>query len=220
MARPRYKTLPVPGAAVSACLLYLAGQVYTPRKAMQQQLREHLEKVVPLTDEEFALVLTHFTAKRFKKHQFLIQEGQPVPCAYFVVAGLLKLVHTDEAGRQHILSFALEDWWESDFRAYHAQTPATLSLECLEDTAVFCLTLPDYHQLCARLPKLERFFLQKATLGSIAAQQRILSLLTTSARQRYEQLLAQHPALVQRVPKTLLAAYLGVSRETLSRLSA
>ncbi|MCB2376392.1 Crp/Fnr family transcriptional regulator [Hymenobacter sp. BT635] len=187
---------------------------------MEQQLREHLEQVVPLTDEEFALALSHFSGRRFRKHQFLIQEGHPVPCAYYVVSGLLKLVHTDEAGKQHILSFAMEDWWESDFRAYHTQTPASLALECLEDTAVFCLTLPDYHRLCAALPKLERFFLHKATLGSMAAQQRILSLLTTSARQRYEQLLAQHPALVQRVPKTLLAAYLGVSRETLSRLSA
>lgn len=187
---------------------------------MQQKLREHIEKIVPLTDEEFTFVLAHFTSKRFKKHQFLIQEGDPVKYYYFVVSGLLKLVYTDDTGKQHLISFAMEDWWEGDFQAYYNQTPATLSLECLEDTAVFCLSLEGYHELCAGLPQMARFFLQKSTLGSIAAQQRLLSLLTTNAQERYERLLKQYPALVQRVSKTLLASYLGVSRETLSRLSA
>ena len=185
-----------------------------------QQLRAHLEKIVPLTDEEFAKVLARFTRKRFKKHQFLIQAGEPVRYNYFVVAGLLKLVYTDAAGKPHILSFALEDWWETDFPAYYTQTPATLSLECLEDTDVLCLSLADFHALCAELPQLARFFLQKSMLGAIATQQRLLSLLTTSAKARYEQLLQKYPALGQRIPKTLLASYLGVSRETLSRLTA
>ncbi|UOG77299.1 Crp/Fnr family transcriptional regulator (plasmid) [Hymenobacter tibetensis] len=187
---------------------------------MQQQLREHLEKVVSLTDDEFAFVLARFTLKRFKKHQFLVQEGEPVKYNYFVVSGLLKLVYTDASGKPHLLAFAMEDWWESDLQAYYTQTPATLSLECLEDTTVLCLSLADYHTLCAELPQLARFFLQKATLGAIAAQQRLLSLLTTSAQARYEQLLRKYSELGQRVSKTLLASYLGVSRETLSRLTA
>lgn len=187
---------------------------------MPDQLRAHLEKIVPLTDEEFARVLARFTSKRFKKHQFLIQEGELVRYNYFVLAGLLKLVYTDGVGKPHILSFALEDWWETDFSAYYTQSPATLSLECLEDTEVLCLSLADYHALCEELPQLARFFLQKSALGAIAAQQRLLALLTTSAQQRYEQLLRKYPALGQRISKTLLASYLGVSRETLSRLTA
>lgn len=142
-----------------------------------------------------------------------------MPYVYFVVAGLLKLVYTDDAGKPHLLSFAMEDWWESDFQAYYTQTPAVFSLECLEDAQVLCLSLAGYQALCAGLPKMERFFLEKSIMGSIAAQQRLLLLLTTTARQRYEQLLRQQPALVQRVSKTLLASYLGVSRETLSRLA-
>lgn len=187
---------------------------------MQEKLREHIEKRVLLTDEEFAFVLDHFRVKRFEKHQFLVQEGERVPYSYFVVSGLLKLVYTDESGKPHIVSFAMEDWWESDFGAFFTRNKATLSLECLEDTIVFCLSLDDFQKLCADLPKFERFFLQLAIASSMAAQQRILSLLATSAKERYEQLLSQHPALIQRVPKTQLASYLGVSRETLSRLTA
>ncbi|AHJ95660.1 Crp/Fnr family transcriptional regulator [Hymenobacter swuensis] len=186
---------------------------------MQQQLREHLEQIVSLTDEEFALVQAQFTSRQVRKHQFLIREGEQVREMYFVVTGLLKLVHTDAAGRVHVVSFAQEDWWEGDFAAYLAQTPATLSLQCLEDTAVWCLPLAGYEYLCRQLPQMARFFLVKFARGGVAAQQRILSLLALPARERYELLLRQYPRLPQRVSKTLLAAYLGVSRETLSRLA-
>lgn len=186
---------------------------------MHQKLREHIEKIVPLSDDEFAFVLTHFTSRRYKKHQFLIQEGDAVKYSYFVVSGLLKLVYTDDTGKEHIVSFAMEDWWESDYYAYHTRTEATMSLECLEDTEVFCLSFEDYKKLCDGLQKMERFFLQKSNAGFLASQRRIISWLTSSAKERYEQLVKQYPSLVQRVPKSLLATYLGVSRETLSRLS-
>ncbi|MCF0058249.1 Crp/Fnr family transcriptional regulator [Dyadobacter sp. CY356] len=186
---------------------------------MREKLRTHIEKVVPLTDDEFAFISTHFSIKKYKKHQFLIQEGDLVKYHYFVISGLLKLVYTDDTGKQHIVSFAMEDWWESDFNAYYTQTEATMSLECIEDTEVLCLLLDDYKKLCESLQKMERFFLQKANFGFLAAQRRIISSMTSNAKERYEQLLKQYPALVQRVPKSLLASYLGVSRETLSRLS-
>ena len=185
---------------------------------MQKKLREHIEKIVPLTDDEFALVSSHFTVESYKKREFLIQEGDRVKHAYFVISGLLMLVYIDESGKQHIVSFAMEDWWESDYLAYHTQGKASMSLQCLDDTLVLCLSLENYKNLCASLHKMEHFFLAKANAGHIGSQQRILSFLTSGAKERYEQLLKRYPALLQRVPKTLLASYLGVSRETLSRL--
>lgn len=195
-------------------------RIFIGYNAVKEKLRQHIEKRVPLTDEEFAFVLAHMREKKFRKHQFLLQEGEGVTYAYFVVSGLLKLTYTDESGKSHIVSFAMEDWWESDFNAFFSQTKATLSLDCLEDTAVFCFSLADFHSLCAGLPKFERFFVHLAIAGSVAAQQRILSLLTTNAQQRYEQLLKLYPTLIQRVSKTMLASYLGVSRETLSRFGS
>ncbi|MEO3404623.1 Crp/Fnr family transcriptional regulator [Mucilaginibacter sp. CAU 1740] len=181
-------------------------------------LREHIEKIVPLSDDEFAFVCNHFTFKKYKKHQFLIQVGEPVKYHYFVLSGLLKLVYTDDTGKEHIVSFAMEDWWESDFYAFYTGSKATMSLECLEDTEVLCFSLHDYRALCAGLQKMELFFLEKANFGFIASQRRIISSLTSNARERYEQLIKQYPSLIQRIPKSLVAAYLGVSRETLSRL--
>ncbi|TVZ10631.1 CRP-like cAMP-binding protein [Cellulophaga sp. RHA_52] len=187
---------------------------------MEEKLRDHIQNLIPLTDDEFSFVLSHFSFEKYKKNDFLIQVEDNVKYCYFVVSGLLKLVYDDTNGKQHIVSFAMEDWWESDFSAYFTQTKAKMSLQCIEDTMVFSLSFKNYQKLLSQLPKMERFFLQKSNAGYISSQNRILSFLTSNAQQRYKQLLKQYPQLFQRAPKTLLASYLGVSRETLSRLSS
>jgi len=185
---------------------------------MEEILRQHIEKIVPLTDDEFAFTIGHFIQKRYKKNEYLIKQGESVKYFYFVISGLLKLAYPDDSGKEHIISFAMEDWWETDSAAFYAQAKATMTLQCLEDTEVYCLSLDGYRKLCS-LHKMEHFFLEKAISGHIAAQQRILSFITASAQERFDRLIKRYPAFYQRLPKTLLASYLGVSRETLSRLS-
>lgn len=182
-------------------------------------LRSHIEKIIPLTDPEFKLIASSFTARSYKKGQYLFQEGELLDRHYFICKGLTKLVYTDTDAREHIIGFAMEDWWESDFEAFYLQKKTTLQLICLEHTDVLFITLESYKALCQALPKLEHFFLEKAYFGFIAAQKRILSTLTSNTTERYRQLIERYPSLVQRVPKSQLAAYLGVSRETLSRIS-
>ncbi|PBJ09363.1 Crp/Fnr family transcriptional regulator [Flavobacterium sp. ACN6] len=181
-------------------------------------LRTHIEKVVSLTDEEAAFITSHFKLKTFEKGQFIIEEGNDVTEVYFVVFGLIKLVYEDKDAKKHIVSFAMEDWWETDFQAFYTKGKASLSLECIEDTMLYSLSLENFEKLCNELQKMERFFLRKSIAGHIGSQTRILSFLTSNARERYEQLLLKNPSLLQRVPKSSLASYLGVSRETLSRL--
>lgn len=187
---------------------------------MSHPLRQHIEKITPLTDAEFAYILSHFTGKKLKKHQFLIQEGDRVANDYFVIKGLVKAYHINKEGKEHILQFAMEDWWVSDYQAYFTQKEATLNIDCIEEVEVLCLSLVNRDKLCSELHKIEHFFRRKSNMGYVALQRRILSLLNNSARERYEQLLNQYPTLFQRLPKTLIAAYLGVSRETLSRFSS
>lgn len=192
--------------------------IYIFTSAMSHQLREHIEKIIPLSDEEFDFVNAHFIKKSFKKKELMVETDEYVLYNYYLLSGLTKLVYTDQDAKDHILAFAMEDWWDNDFQAYYTQTKATFSMECLEDTEALCLSIENYHALCKALPKIEHFFLEKVTRGFLAAQRRILSLLTTNTEERYRQLLKQHPRLLQRVPKTQLAAYLGVSREGLSRI--
>ncbi|RKE87712.1 CRP-like cAMP-binding protein [Epilithonimonas arachidiradicis] len=187
---------------------------------MSNKLRKHIEEITPITDKEFDYLLSHFSVKKLKKHQFLVQQGDLVRNDHFVVSGLLKAYHTNpDDGKEHILQFAWENWWITDFQAYFNQTNSTLNIDCIEDVEVLSISLENREKICAELHKIEHFFRKKSNFGYIALQQRILSLLTHSAKERYEQMLSNYPSLFQRVPKSLIASYLGVSRETLSRLS-
>ena len=188
---------------------------------MSVKLRQHFEQIISLTDDEFNHILPYFTTKKLKKHQFLIQAGDAVTYDYFVINGLLKAYFTNpDDGKEHIMQFAMEDWWITDYQAYFNQVPSTLNIDCIEDVEVLCLSLENRDKICAELHKIEHFFRRKSNLGYIALQRRILSLLNSNAKERYEELFKQYPKLFQRIPKTLIASYLGVSRETLSRFSS
>ncbi len=186
---------------------------------IQAQFRAHIEQEVSLSNEEFDFVYTHFTEKKFHKHQYLVQEGNYVGHDYYIVQGLAKSSSTDDTGKEHILQFAMADSWITDLQAYQHGTKATLDINCLEDSIVLMINLENREKLCSDLGKMETFFRKKTTQESINLQRRILCLISNNARDRYDDLLEKYPGIKQRVSKTMIASYLGVSRETLSRLA-
>ena len=181
---------------------------------MSEILRQQLEQITPVSNEEFNYILTHFTSKKIKKHQFLMQESDSVINDYFVINGCLKAYHVDQQGKEHIMQFAIQNWWITDYQGYFNQTKATINIDCIEDSQVLCLSLTNREKLCSELHKMGHFFRKKSNSGYVALQQRILSMLNNNPKERYEKLLLQNPILFQKVPKKLIASYLGVSRET------
>jgi len=186
---------------------------------MEESLRAQIEKIVKLTDDEYKIVLTYFTQRSYKKHQYVVQANSPAPNDTFVVKGLLKSFYIDDAGKTHIMQFAMEDWWISDPNAYHNKLNATLNIDCLEDTDTFFISIDNREKLCAEMQKMEYFFMKKTTAGYIALQKRILSLMSQRAEERHTQFVQLYPSLIDRVPKALIASYLGITRETLSRMT-
>ncbi|WP_460938035.1 Crp/Fnr family transcriptional regulator [Spirosoma humi] len=187
---------------------------------MSHSLRQHIEEITAISDEEFDYVLSHFTYRKFLKNQYVIQDGDYVKYDYFVLNGLLKSWYLDNKGKPHIVLFATANWWVSDPEAFHNQTKATLNVDCLEDSETLYISLENREKLCAELRTMEYFFRKKTTAGYVASQKRILSLIRFNAKERYDYLLQQYPDLLQRVPKSLIASYLGITRETLSRLTS
>lgn len=181
-------------------------------------LRQHIEKMIPLTDEEFNSIRENFISINLKKHQLLIQENDKVKYDYLVVQGLLKSYINTIDGKQHILQFSAEHYWITDYQAYLNQTTASLNIDCIEDSVVLGITRDDFDKICKEVPKLEHFFRKKSNRGYMALQQRILCLLSADAKTKYEAFAKQYPNLINRIPKKLIAQYLGISRETLSRL--
>ncbi len=184
------------------------------------QLRQHIERITPLTDEEFEIIQRQFVVKRVRKNQYLLHEGDEVIHEFLVLSGIYKVFYIDADGKEHILQFAQENWWMTDYIGYFKQKRATMFVECLEAGEVLCLTLPGREKLSADFHKMEHFFRLKLTNGYVALQERIALLLASTPQQRYEAFSQWYPDLLQKIPKKLIAEFLGVSRETLSRLYA
>ncbi|HEY8929059.1 MAG TPA: Crp/Fnr family transcriptional regulator [Mucilaginibacter sp.] len=181
-------------------------------------LKEHMAKIIQLTDEQFDYFFSHFKQQTYKKGQSIISAGDKVECEYFVLNGCLKSFYINDDLKMFILQFAMPTWWTSDFNALYSNTRATINVDCIIDSEVLCLSNADREKLCNEIHQVEHFFRWRTNKGYVASQKRLLSLMNNDARHRYEELLAQYPALYNIVPKHLIAAYLGVSRETLSRL--
>ncbi|MES2276328.1 MAG: Crp/Fnr family transcriptional regulator [Bacteroidota bacterium] len=181
-------------------------------------LKTHIAKTTILTDEQFDYVFAHFKHQSFKKGQNIITAGDQVNCEYFVLSGCLKSFYINDDLKMFILQFAMSTWWASDFNALYSHSKATINLDCITDAEVLCLSNDDREKICGELHPMEYFFRWRTNKGYVASQKRLLSMMNNDAKSRYEELLNLYPELYNIVPKNLIAAYLGVSRETLSRL--
>lgn len=183
----------------------------------QQPLRQHFQKFVALSDSEFDRALPYFRSKHLQKNQNLILPGDAVNETFWVEQGLLISIYNDEHGKEHILQFAIENCWITDQEAFYNQTNGSLTIKCFEDSTVLALSFEDREKLCNEIPVVEKFFRKKANDSFVKQQRRLLTYMTSDAQQRLRLLMQEYPGIIQRVPKTILASYLGVSRETLSR---
>jgi CRP-like cAMP-binding protein len=191
-----------------------------PFMEAKEILKNHVSKITQLTDEQFDYFFSHFKKQSFKKGQAIISDGDRVDCEYFVISGCLKSFFINDDLKMYILQFAMPTWWASDFNALYNHTKATINLDCITDAEVLCLSNDDREKLCNELHPVEHFFRWRTNRGYVATQKRLLSLMNNNVKYRYEELLKMYPELYNIVPKNLIAAYLGVSRETLSRLYA
>jgi len=184
----------------------------------QEILKGHLAKTIDLTDDEFNYFFSHFKPQSYKKGQVIINVDDHVNFEYFVLNGCLKTYYINDDQKMFILQFAMSTWWASDYNALYNDAKATVYLDCITDVEVLCLSSEDREKLCKEIYALEYFFRWRSNRGFVAAQKRLLSFMNNDARHRYEELMKMYPQLYNIVPKQLIAAYLGVSRETLSRL--
>ncbi len=181
-------------------------------------LKEHIARTAVLTDEEFDRFFSCFKPLTFKKGQVVIREGDKVDSEYFVISGCLKAFFVNDDVKMYILQFAMPTWWTSDYNALYSGARAGINVDCITDVELLCLSNADREKLCKEIHQVEHFFRWRTNKGYVAAQRRLLSFMNNDAKARYEELLKLYPQLYNLVPKHLIAAYLGVSRETLSRL--
>ncbi|MBC7887418.1 MAG: Crp/Fnr family transcriptional regulator [Ferruginibacter sp.] len=187
---------------------------------MHEALRKYINKYASteIGDDDFELIKNKFTAKHFRKNQYLLQEGEVCKYVSFIVKGAIRQYSIDQKGIEHIVSLCTENWWVGDRESFTMLTPSKYNIDAVEDADVLLLTKADFQELVGTAP----FFVASLSAMDynyqIAAQERIHAAISFSAEERYLNLLANNPALLQRFPQTMIASFLGVSPETISRI--
>src|SRR5690606_31794041 len=123
-----------------------------------------------------------------------------------------------EKGNENILQFAMEGWWVGDLYSFLTDEASEYTIEALEDSQLLLITKPSWDLLLEKVPAFERYFRVLIQNNLIATQRRLMNTMTISAEERYIKLLQDFPDISQRVPQHMIASYIGVTRETLSRL--
>ncbi|MEM6631967.1 MAG: Crp/Fnr family transcriptional regulator [Bacteroidota bacterium] len=183
-------------------------------------LWKYIAHYVDLSDREIAIISDHLKIRTYLKGQFIVQQGDVCKYDNFILAGSTKTFLTDAQGKEHIVMLAVENWWTSDLGSFITQKPADYHVQCLEQTTVVQFSHESFELLFQEVPKFERFFrliLQKAFVES---QNRIVGNLSLPAKERYLKFCKQYPRIEQRVPQYLIASYLGITKQFLSKIRA
>lgn len=184
---------------------------------MFEQLFKSITEVVDLTDEEFDYCKSQFLPKKLRKRQYLLQEGDICKYTVFVEKGLLRSFTVDDKGNEHILQFAMEGWWMADLYSFLTNEPSPYHMDAIEDCELLMIDKPSWDNLLDHVPVLERYFRILIQNNLIATQRRLIGAMSETAEEKYIKLTKTFPACIQRVPQHMIASYLGMTRETLSR---
>lgn len=181
-------------------------------------LHTHIGIRVKITGEEFEITRRFFIPKKIKRHQFLLQESEVCNHIAFVNSGCLRQYTIDSKGTEHIIQFAIEDWWIADLNSYLTGLPSNYFIDSLQDSEVLLLEKSARDKLLDACPKMERFFRLLLEANYIATHRRVTESLSTSAEERYLKFIKTYPEIFEQVPQNQIASYLGITPQSLSRI--
>ncbi|WP_442796210.1 Crp/Fnr family transcriptional regulator [Pelobium manganitolerans] len=173
---------------------------------------------VPLSAEEETQLKRYLTPKKLRKKQYLLQEGDVCKAIAFIEKGALKAYSVDEKGNEHIIQFGLEGWIISDLYSFLTGELATYNIDAIEDSEVLLISKSAHEELLLEMPAYETFTRLNITGAYLAMQKRLTSIISTPLKEQYTDFIALYPDIVQRVPQHMIASYLGLKPETLSRV--
>lgn len=185
---------------------------------MFDTLFAHIEEKVVLSPTDKTQIVSYFQTKKIRRRQYLLQQGDVCKFLTFVQKGLLKSFKIDEKGHERITLLAWEGWWISDFNSFIHQEPAILDIEAVEDAELLLISKANYEQLLIDMPVMERYFRILYQNSLVTKDKRLISSNGDSAETRYMKLTQSMPDILQRVPQHLIASYLGLAPETISRI--
>jgi CRP-like cAMP-binding protein len=185
-----------------------------------EPLLKYISNYITLTTEEIDFLKSKVLYRKYLKGQYIVQQGDVCKYSGFVISGCTKTFYADKEGQEHIVMFSIEDWWASDMGSFVTQTPADFNVQCLENTELIIFPYDIIEELYIEIPKLERFFRKILEKALAASQKRIVRSFSLSAKEQYLYFRNQYPKIEQRIPQYMIASYLGITKEFLSKIKS
>ena len=181
-------------------------------------LENFAKKGVQLDENELAIIQSVFHYRKYRKNQYILQQGDVARYESFIIKGLARKYDVDDKGQEHVLLFLAEEWWAGDLYSFYTGQPTYYNIDCLEETEVLQITRQDLEYLYNRVPKMNIYFRILFQNSIIAYNKRIASALSKSALDRYCEFVERYPHIEQRIPNHQVASFLGITPQSLSRL--
>ena len=179
---------------------------------------KYLLSKAAFTADELRQIEAVSVVKKLRKRQYLLQEGDVWTYNAFVTSGCLRSYAVDAKGAEHILTFAIENWWIGDRQSLTSGQPSRYNIDAIEDSTVILIKNVDFDRLRQAIPTLHELVNDILHRSFLASQNRIHAAISYSAEEKYRAFLQQFPAFALRIPQHMVASYLGMTTETLSRI--
>ena len=180
----------------------------------------NIARYVELTDDEKEQFTSIIKISRIKKRQFVIQPGYVCEYRNYIVKGAFRVFYMDDNGKEHTVSIGIEDWFFTDFYSYINQQPAIHFAEALEDAIIFQMKYEDVEGLCSKIHALSEYFRFITEKAFASSRKRVIANISKTSEERYLEYAEKYPQIVNRVPQYVIASYLGISAEFLSKIRA
>lgn len=187
---------------------------------MYTQLRAYISKNSSsiISDEDFKIIQQAFIPKTVKKKQYLLHEGSVCKYMSFIVKGTMRQYTIDAKGIEHIVRFGIENWWISDRDSFTNLTPSKYYIDAIEDTELLVTTNENLFKLRAGSVQFNKMCQNLDEKHYSASQERIQAIISYTAEEKFVHLMNSYPSFIHRIPQAMLASYLGITPETLSRI--
>lgn len=185
---------------------------------MFETFEKYLREFVDISEEDLSVIRAAGITKTLRKWQSLLHDGEVWKCMCFITSGCFRLYRYDKNGTDHTVRFAVENWWITDQESFNHEIPSQYNIEALSASTVIVWTKPHWEELQATVPSFKLFYDRLIARAFETSQERIYVLISSSAEERYLEFQRTYPKVFNKVPLHMIASYLGISRETLSRI--
>lgn len=180
----------------------------------------YVKQYVDFEQAELDVLWSKSAQRTYLKNQYLVQQGDLCNSVSFIISGCTRTFYADGDGQEHIVSFAIENWWTADLGSFITQSPADYNVQCIEATRVVQFSYANLEELYQEVPKMERLFRMIVERAYVASQKRLIQNYSLEAKERYVNFVNQYPEITRRVPQYMIASYLGITKEFLSKIKS